>query len=144
MNCAREEELLDALGRGYVGEELQSHAASCASCRELQTVAGALLDDRAAAMLTAPVPSAGTMWVRMQLRHKQEAAATARRSLVLGQAVTLLVAIALVLAFLGGEMMFGVRELVSTVRVSTWLMVGVAAWLIILGPIASWVAIRQK
>ena len=32
MSCIRESELLDALGRGFVGDELNGHVASCESC----------------------------------------------------------------------------------------------------------------
>ena len=56
MTCARENELLDALGRGYVGSELGAHIASCTACTELRAVAGALLDDRAHAVAAAHVP----------------------------------------------------------------------------------------
>ncbi|HEX8254603.1 MAG TPA: hypothetical protein VF846_15780 [Thermoanaerobaculia bacterium] len=141
--CPREDELLAAMGRAFVGAELEQHVASCVSCGELRVVAGALLDDRAGAMIDAPVPASGTMWWRMRLRQRHEAEATARRSLVIGQAVTLMVAIALVISFFGSDVAAGVRSAVSTIRVSTPLLIVVATWLL-LAPIASWVAIRQK
>ena len=133
--CEREDELLDALGAGYVGAELESHVSSCASCSELRSVAGALLDDRAMAMMEAPVPSSGTMWWRMRLRQRQEAAATAQRSLLIGQAVTLAVAITLLVAFFGNE--------VATIRVSTPVLLAIATTLLA-APIAGWVAVRAK
>lgn len=141
--CAREGELLEALERGFVGAELDAHAASCASCGELRLVAGALLDERVDAMAEAPVPSSGTMWWRMRVRHRHEAEAAARRSLMIGQAATLLVAIALVVSYFGGEIAFGVRHLAATVRLSTPLLLAVATW-VLLAPIAGWVALRQK
>lgn len=141
--CAREAELLEALERGFVGAELDAHAGSCASCGELRLVAGALLDERVEAMAEAPVPSSGTMWWRMRARHRHEAEAAARRSLMIGQAATLLVAIALVVSYFGGEIAFGVRHLVATVRLSTPLLLAVATW-VLLAPIAGWVALRQK
>lgn len=144
--CAREQELLDALGRGFVGAELESHVASCGDCGELRLVAGALLDDRAQAMFEAPVPSAGTMWFRMQLRLRQEATATARRSLLIGQAATLAVAMALLVWFFGTDIAVEakeMRELVATIRVSTAVLIALATWAI-LAPLASWVAVRQK
>lgn len=143
MNCAREQELLDALGRGFVGAELDSHVTACASCSELRLVAGALLDDRAEAMLEAPIPSAGTMWWRMHVRRRQEAQATARRSLLIGQAATLVIALALVASFFGADITFAVKNMISTIRLSTPLLLALATWL--LGaPIAGWVALRQK
>ncbi|HYC60048.1 MAG TPA: hypothetical protein VEK79_10845 [Thermoanaerobaculia bacterium] len=141
--CEREDELLDALGAGYVGAELESHVMSCASCSELRSVAGALLDDRAMAMMEAPVPSSGTMWWRMRLRQRQEAAATAQRTLIIGQAVTLAVAIALLVSFFGSEVAVGVREAVATIRVSTPILLAIATSLLA-APIAGWVAVRGK
>lgn len=143
MNCAREHELLDALGRGFVGQELESHITACEPCSELRLVAGALLDDRADAMIEAPIPSAGTMWWRMHVRRRQEAQATARRSLLIGQAATLLIALALVAAFFGADITFAVKNVIATIRLSTPLLLALATWL--LGaPIAGWVALRQK
>lgn len=141
--CPREEEMFEALERGFVGAELDAHAASCASCGELRLVAGAFLDARVEAIAEAPVPSSGTMWWRMRVRHRQEAESAARRSLMIGQAATLLVAIALVVSYFGGEIAFGVRHLVATVRLSTPLLLAVATW-VLLAPIAGWVALRQK
>lgn len=141
--CPREDELLDALGRGYVGAELDTHAASCTLCSELRLVAGALLDDRAEAMADATVPSAGTMWWRLQLRHRQEAQSLARRSLLVGQAVTLVVAMALVVTLFGADIAVGVREAIAAVRLSTPLLLAIATSAFLV-PIAGWVAIRQK
>lgn len=144
--CPREDELLDALERGYVGPELAAHTASCPTCGELRGVAGALLDERAAAMLEAPIPSAGAMWWRMQLRHRQEAEAAARRSMLIGQAATLAVAIALMISFFGTDLAVVVRQLIAMVRLSAPLLLVIAMWtLAIVGPIVGgWVAVRQR
>jgi predicted anti-sigma-YlaC factor YlaD len=143
MSCPREDELLEALERGFVGAELDEHVAACASCSELRLLAGALLDDRAAAMLEAPVPSAGTMWLRMRVRRRHDAEATARRSLLIGQAATLLVALVLVVAFFRVDLAAGVRQLIATIQLSTPLLFALATW-VLAAPIAGWVAIRQK
>ena len=141
--CQREDELLDALGRGYVGAELEAHATSCALCRELRLVAGALLDDRAEVVANAAVPSAGTMWWRMQLRHRHDAQALARRSLFVGQAVTLVIAMAFVVALFGADIAFEIRGAIAAVRISPLLLLVFATSVFVL-PIAGWVAIRQK
>jgi hypothetical protein len=141
--CEREDELLDALGRGFVGPELDTHAGSCGACSELRAVAGALLDDRGAAVAEAAVPAAGTMWWRMRLRRRQELEARARRTLLIGQAATVAMALALVIAFFGADLAAAARDIVATVRVSTPLLIVLAAWLLAT-PIAGWVAIRQK
>ena len=141
--CPREDELLDALGRAFVGEELETHVASCTSCSELRLVAGALLDDRSKAMIEAPIPSAGTMWWRMRVRQRHEAQATARRSLLIGQAATLAIALGLVVSFFGNDVAFAVKGMIATIRVSTPLLLALATW-VLLAPIAGWVALRQK
>lgn len=141
-SCPWEEELLEALGRGFTGPELTAHIASCRSCRELQEVAGAFLDDRAMAIEEAPVPSAGAMWRRMQVRQRHEAEARAHRSLLIGQAATLLVAMGLGIAFFGSDMAVEARQLIATIRVSTPLLLVAASLLI--APIAGWVALRAR
>ena len=141
--CRFEEELLDAMGRGYVNEELTMHLAACASCAELELVAGAVLDERREAIAEAAVPNSGTMWWRMQVRLRQEASAAARRSLLIGQAATILIAVGLTASFFGVEITSGVREMIATVRLSTPLLVALSISLLV-APIAGWVTIRQK
>ena len=141
--CSREDELLEALGRGYLGQELESHTTSCTACSELRLVAGALLDDRATAMTEATVPSAGTMWWRMRVRQRQEAEVRARRSLLIGQAATLAVAIALIVTFFGQDLAYTFRHFIATVRLSTPVLLAVATYLV-MAPIAGWVAVRSK
>ncbi|HEX8173309.1 MAG TPA: hypothetical protein VF824_22435 [Thermoanaerobaculia bacterium] len=147
MSCEREDELLDALGRGYVAAELESHLAACRDCAELRAVAGALLDERIHAVQQAAVPSAGSMWWRIQTRTRQDAAAAARRALLIGQAATLLIALALGTSYFGFRAATGlvsdVHALVAAVRVSTPLMIALAAW-IVAAPIAGWAALRSK
>jgi hypothetical protein len=133
MNCERQDELLEALQRGYVGAELDAHVTSCAGCRELRAVAGALLNDRSNAFAEAALPSAGTIWFRMMVRQRQDAAAAARKSLLIGQALTLSVAIALVVSFFGADIAFNVRGLIDTIRVSAPLLFAFA--LIVLAPV---------
>jgi predicted anti-sigma-YlaC factor YlaD len=144
--CPRERELLDALhapGSGFLGEELESHLTTCAACRELRLVAGALLDERAQAVTEAALPSSGTMLWRMQMRRRQEAQSTARRSLLIGQAVTLAVAVALVFTLLGGNLASEAVNVIASIKLSTPLLLAVAIWLLA-APIAGWVLLRQK
>jgi len=139
--CQRETELLESLGRGYVGPELVSHVAECASCRKLQQVAGALLDERINAMTEAPVPSAATMWFRMQVRRQQEVQAAARHSFMIGQAATLVIALALIGSVFGADAAVSVLDVISAIRVSTPLLIAVGTWLL-LAPIAGYFAIK--
>ncbi len=141
--CEREDELLDALGAGFIGEELESHVSTCAACAELRLVAGALLDERVQAVTEAALPSSGTMLLRMQLRRRQEAQATARRSLLIGQAVTLAAAVVLVFTLLGGTLVGEAVNVIASIKLSTPLLLAVAAWLLAV-PIVGWVLLRQK
>lgn len=141
--CDREDELLDALGCGFIGPELTAHVETCPACTELRTVAGALLEDRTAAMREAAVPGAGTMWWRLQLRLQHDAQARARRSLLIGQAATLLIAFALIASLFGANIAGAMKHAIATVRVSTPLLIAVATTLV-LAPLAGYVAIRQK
>ena len=140
--CRFEDELLDAIGRGFVNAELTAHIDGCESCRELHVVAGAVLDDRREAMVEAAVPNSGTMWWRMQVRLRQEAQAAARRALLIGQAATILIAVALTASLFGVEITTGVRDVVANVELSTGMLVVLTASLL-LAPIAGWVAVRQ-
>ena len=141
--CPHEDELLEALSRGYVANELEEHVAACDACAELRLVAGALLDDRAQSMLEAPIPSAGSMWWRLRVRHRHDAEAAAHRSLLIGQAVTLAIALTVVIALFGGSLAGEVRNLVATIRVSTPLLVAAAMWMVA-APIAGWLALRRE
>jgi hypothetical protein len=141
--CDRDDELLDALSRAFVPAELDAHARACAACGELRLVAGALLDDRAGAMLQAPLPSAGTVWWRMQLRQRQEAQAVARRSLFIGQALTLVVAIALVVSLLGGNVDDGVRQAIDAIRFNTPMLL-VLGMSLLIAPIGGYFVVRTK
>jgi len=141
--CPREDELLDALGAGYIGEELESHIRTCAACGELRLVAGALLDERVQAVTEAALPSSGTMLLRMQMRRRQEAQSTARRSLLIGQAVTLAAAVVLVFTLLGGSLAGEAVNVIASIKLSPPLLLVVAIWLLAV-PIAGWMLIRQK
>ena len=141
--CPREDELLDALGAGFIGQELESHIATCAECGELRLVAGALLDERIQAVTEAALPSSGTMLWRMQMRRRHEAQETARRSLLIGQAVTLAIAVALVFLLLGGDLLGEVVNVIASIKLSKPLLLAVAAWLLA-APVAGWVLLRQK
>ncbi len=140
--CEREDELLDSLGRGFVTDELTAHMGECVACAELHLVAGALLQDRVQAIEEAPVPASGTMWWRMQMRQRHDAQVMARRSLFVGQAVTLAIALVLVAALLGSEVVSGVRDVVASVKLSTPLLLALASSLLLFP--AGWIAIRQK
>ena len=141
--CVREDELLDALGRGFVNGELTDHVATCAGCTELRSVAGALLDERVEAIKEAAVPNSSAMWWKMQMRHRQEVQAASRRSLFIGQAATLVIAIALAYALFGTDVTANVKNLVASIHISTPILLILASWAVF-APIAGYIAIKQK
>lgn len=141
--CPREDELLTALGRGFLGLDLEAHLRECSSCHELHLVAGALLDERTTAVAEARVPSAGTTWWRMRMRHRQEAQAAARRTLLVGQALSLVVAVGVLLLVFGPALLHLVRQVASSVQLSTPLLLALAT-LLLLAPIGGWIALRGK
>jgi hypothetical protein len=141
--CPREDELLEALGAGFVGDELLSHTRTCAACGELHLVAGALLGERVQAATEAALPSSGTMLWRMQMRRRQEAQSAARRSLLIGQGVTLAVAVVLLVTLLGSHLVGEAVNVIASLRLSPLLLLAVAIWLLA-APIAGWMLLRQK
>jgi hypothetical protein len=80
--CARETEIVEAVGFGRWPEhcpELVAHAASCEVCRDVVEVARALHGDRDALCREAQPPAAGMVWWRATIRARAEAARTATR-----------------------------------------------------------------
>ncbi len=82
-DCPFESDVLDAVASrrwpARAGGALHAHVASCASCADLATVAGALLYEEDAAYAEAHVPPAPAVWHRAQLRAREEAARAATR-----------------------------------------------------------------
>lgn len=145
--CPREAELLAALGRGFVAPDLAAHAAGCPACGELQLVARALLDDRETAVREVRVPAAATTWWRLRLRQRREAEAKTRRTLLVGQAVTVVAALALVAALFGAELVAAVRAATAGVPAGAPLALGlgVVGLLVLLVPLgAGWLALRRR
>ncbi|MBI3492271.1 MAG: hypothetical protein HY047_10895 [Acidobacteria bacterium] len=89
--CPREPEVVDAVMRGNWQQapealrELRAHAASCAACGELVTLAQALREDHAVVCRAADVPAAGTVWWRATIRARAEAAEKAVRPITFAQ-----------------------------------------------------------
>ena len=83
------------------------------------------------------------MLLRMQMRRRQEAQTTARRSLLIGQAVTLAAAVLLVFTLLGGNLVGEAVNVIASIKLSTPLLLAVVAWLLA-ASIAGWVLMREK
>jgi hypothetical protein len=92
VDCAREDELLEALQAGRWPETadatLRVHVDACASCADLLAVAAPLLDEHHALAREAQVPSSAIVWWRAQMRSKREAAETAGQPISVVQGIT--------------------------------------------------------
>jgi heme A synthase len=153
-DCAREIETFDAISSGAwpdaCDDSLRAHVATCAICSDVAEVAGALIDDRDAAMRHAPVPPSGVVWWRMQMRARNEAALSARRTVIAVQAAVFAAVLGIALAILGNtwwDKLPHVDEIAASglVVVTQWgvpLLLAIAIWLT-LAPVAVWLAVAK-
>lgn len=87
--CAFEEEVLAAVVAGRVDAHLREHAASCAICRDLIEVAGAIGDVRDRIPAPLLIPDAGRIWWVAQLRARREAIKEAGRPITAAHVIAL-------------------------------------------------------
>jgi hypothetical protein len=90
IECAREHEVLEALGNGSwdaQSSDLRGHAQVCKVCGEVVTVAGALRAAHDGGCASARVPSAGLVWWRATIRARAEAARTADQAITIAHAL---------------------------------------------------------
>lgn len=157
--CVRESEVLEVVQAGRWPEqcppELAAHVAACASCTELLTVAAAFAADYAESLRTAPVPTSGVMWWRVQRRVREEALRTATRTVTAVQMASIAAALAIALVILGAYSISGsdfstwLTQFIATVQLPTlsfsWTMpvvVLLVSWAL-LAPVAVWVAVAR-
>jgi predicted anti-sigma-YlaC factor YlaD len=92
-DCARERDVLEAVSTGgwpaRTDAELRAHVADCAVCRDLVAAAVAFEEEATTARAQAQVPDAGVVWLRAQLRARQDAARVAVRPITFAQAIGL-------------------------------------------------------
>lgn len=91
VDCPREGEILEAITCGRwpsaVEPELREHAATCAICREVADIAGALRSDQIAICRGASLPPSSQVWWRAAVRARVEAQRTAARPMVMVQQI---------------------------------------------------------
>ena len=104
--CLREADVLDEIGAGRWPEHapvaLREHVASCPVCADLALVASGLRAEGDAAradIASIPLPSAGQVWWRAELRARQEKAELAQRPIA---AVQIVAAVVVLLALGSG------------------------------------------
>ena len=96
--CAREQDVLDAVAARRWDAELRAHIESCAICQDVRTVFAAMSEERDAAWEETSVPPASVIWWRAQIRAREEATRVATRPIAVAQAVAITCLLALAVA----------------------------------------------
>ena len=99
--CEFEPVVLRAVRLGVVDADVREHAGTCTDCGELLEIAGVLAADRREAMREAPLPGAGALWFKMQLRARRETVRRSSRATAAIQGLSLIVALAAAIAVFG-------------------------------------------
>ena len=92
IECSREQDVIEAVTADRwpdrAAADLRTHVDSCPLCRDVAAVAAALQHDQAVVRCAAPLPPAGRVWWRAEMRARREAARHAAQpiGLVLGLA----------------------------------------------------------
>jgi hypothetical protein len=101
IECACEQDVLDAVASRRWPDDLRGHVAECAICADVAAVAAALQDDHADAWTAARVPPSGAVWWRLELRARTEAARTAARPITVIQTIAAACAAIVLIVFAG-------------------------------------------
>lgn len=119
--CAREQDVLDAVAAGRWDGDLREHLRSCAICRDVASVCAAISEERDVAWEDTAVPPASVVWWRAQIRAREEATRAAARPIAVAQAVAVTCLIAATLAL--------VPLALPSIRIAAGSAADVAAWL---------------
>jgi hypothetical protein len=101
VECEFESEVLAAALHARMPEPLRAHAAGCAICSDLATIAAAIDDARERMRGDVVVPDSGRVWWLAQLRARREATKAAGRPITAIQVIALACAIGLLGACFG-------------------------------------------
>jgi hypothetical protein len=105
LECAFEDEVLAAAMQSRwpdrVDAELRAHVASCAICRDVAEVAGAISDAKDEMSAAVSVPESGRVWWTAQLRARREAVQAASRPITAAHVIAFACAAGLVGACFG-------------------------------------------
>jgi hypothetical protein len=88
-DCNREQEVLAAMLAGRATGDLAAHAESCRVCCEVAGIAALVHQDVQHAQQHARVPAADIVWLRAQMRAREEAERTAARPILIMQALAI-------------------------------------------------------
>ena len=147
--CPREFEVVESVTSSRwpeaCGSELRDHVSSCATCKDVVWVASALQQERQSELQRAPIPSAGLVWWRAELRARREAVRAAERPMTLVHSLAAASAVGVLLALAGSLLPF-VRELLTafTNLPELGLLIGGLATLLIVAPVAVYFVLSDK
>jgi hypothetical protein len=147
------------LSGGCPDDDVRCHLEACQPCADLALVIAALRAERAKDRLQAPVPSAGLVWWRAQLRQRQQAARMATAPVTALHLLTLAFGLALAVALAwwasgsigAGALVLHARSIpawlsspstVSPALVRYGLGLAASAWLV-LAPVAVYLVLRR-
>jgi len=150
-NCLQEHETLAIVQAGRwpdgCDDAIRSHAAACATCRDIVRVASLIRNDYHATIRAAHVPASGLVWWRMQRRSHQEAVRTASRVITVVQAIAVAAGLAVAIGILAATSRafgFAPADLPRTV-LAQWavpMLIALASWLA-LAPVAVYLAVSK-
>src|SRR4051794_34609460 len=105
IDCSYEDDVLTAVNTGRwpdrVDDDLMAHVASCELCRELVAIAPMFAE--AAATPQRALPDASVVWLRSQMRAREEATRLAERPISVAQAVAFASGVGALGAILGAS-----------------------------------------
>ena len=144
--CPREQEALTLIRAGRwpdgCDDELRAHVSVCVPCNESVQIASMLTADYRAAVRTAPVPTSGLVWWRVQRRARQEAARTVARVVTTVQAASVVIGLAVAIGIAGADNVLRTFALGPVPAWSIPLLLALSAWLA-LAPVAVYFAVRD-
>ncbi len=143
--CPLENDVVAAVLAGSMDDSLRTHVASCAICGEVAGLVALVHDDYSRAIEAAQLPTADLVWLRAQIRAREEAARAAARPILLTQAVAIAALIGLLVS-LAGRFSLGFWSMPLRDGVFSPTLLGVAAVLLcglVLAPVAVYVAFSR-
>jgi hypothetical protein len=165
--CTHEREISELLKQGHwpqaCAPELRAHVAACRACGELVMVTEAFNKAKAVTIPSAPLPAAGALWWRAQLRRRNTALERVARPLLGAQVFAMAVTLLAGILFLASQArhahawMRWLEEILSGLHLeallpaslphpegSFWLLVPVLATLVLLGGVAVYMASEKQ
>lgn len=93
--CDYENGVVKVLNSGFITEEIKTHLASCANCREAAKIVKFFRHNLIKESKSKPLPAAGLIWWKSQLREKQRNAVRISQPMAIVQAVSIAIFIGL-------------------------------------------------